>query len=78
MVPVGGNAEGLADIKNENLAANMRKALATASLQLFCVFSTIVCTAQERLPATPQQGDVTAKEVITALERACGLRTARS
>jgi catalase len=51
----------------------MRKALATSTLQLLFVVSTIVCVAQERLPATTQQDDVTAKEVNTALEGAYGI-----
>ncbi len=52
----------------------MRKALmAIINLQVFFVLSTAVCVSQVRPPATPRQDDVTAKEVITALEGAYGV-----
>ena len=51
----------------------MRKALTTTTLQLFCALSTVVCVAQARPSAASQQNEVTAEEVVTALEGAYGV-----
>lgn len=45
----------------------------TTILQLFCVLSTVACVAQMPPPLASQQKDVTANDVVTALEGAYGV-----
>jgi len=51
----------------------MRNALTTSILQLFCVLGTVACGTQARPAAASQQNQVTAEEVVTALEGAYGV-----
>ena len=51
----------------------MRNALTTSILQLFCVLGTVACGTQARPAAALQQNEVTAEEVVTALEGAYGV-----
>src|SRR6266446_4552426 len=51
----------------------MRNALTTSILQLFCVLGTVACGTQARPAAASQQNEVTAEEVVTALEGAYGV-----
>lgn len=46
----------------------------TTILQLFCVLSTVACVAQMPPPLASQQKDVTANDVVTALEGAYGVQ----
>src|SRR5437667_7780995 len=51
----------------------MRNALTTSILQLLCVLGTVACGTQARPAAALQQNEVTAEEVVTALEGAYGV-----
>src|SRR5947207_7851741 len=51
----------------------MRNALTTTILQLFCVLGTVACGTQARPAAASQQNEVTAEEVVSALEGAYGV-----
>jgi catalase len=51
----------------------MRNALTTSILQLFCVLGTVACGTQAQPAAASQQNEVTAEEVVTALEGAYGV-----
>jgi catalase len=51
----------------------MRNALTTSILQIFCVLGTVACGTQAWPAAASQQNEVTAEEVVTALEGAYGV-----
>jgi catalase len=51
----------------------MRSALTTTILQLFCALNEVACGSQARSLVASQQNEVTAEEVVTALEGAYGV-----
>src|SRR2546430_7822191 len=51
----------------------MRNALWTTRLQLLCVLSTVACLAEVQPPVASEHQEVTANQVVTALEGAYGV-----